>query len=233
MLVPPATPVTRPVLLIVAILIVADIHGFDAAGVPEPVSCVVEPIHTFSVPVIVGSALTVTMAVLLQPLISVYVITLVPPDTPVTSPVLLTMATLVVADIQGLDAAGMPEPVSCVVEPAHTLSVPVIVGSALTVTVAVLLQPLISVYVITLVPPDTPVTSPVLLTVATLVVADIHGLDTAGVPEPVSCVVEPIHTLSVPVIVGSALTVTMAVLLQPLISVYVITLVPPATPVTR
>ena len=55
-----------------------------------------------------------------------------------------------------------------------------------------------------------------LLTVATPVVADTHGFEFAGVPDPVSCVVNPAQTESVPVIVGSALTVTdEVVLLQP------------------
>ena len=61
-------------------------------------------------------------------------------------------------------------------------------------------------------PAAIPVTNPVLFTVATAGVADTHGLDAAGVPDPVSCVVDPTHTLNVPVIVGRALTVTVAVL---------------------
>ena len=56
-------------------------------------------------------------------------------------------------------------------------------------------------------PPDTPVTTPEEFTVATLVVAETHGLDAAGVPEPVKEVVKPTHTLSVPVIDGDGLTV--------------------------
>jgi hypothetical protein len=94
-----------------------------------------------------------------------------------------------------------------------------IVGKELTVTVAVLLHPLMLVYVITLVPEDSPVTNPVLLTVATPGVAETHALDTAEVPEPVSWVVDPAHTLSVPAIVGNEFTVTVAVLLQPLLFV--------------
>src|ERR1035437_6890390 len=159
---------------------VADTHALDAAGVPEPVSCVVNPVQTFSVPVIVGSAFTVTVAVMVQPLLLVYVITLVPAETPVTNPVLLTVATDGVADTHALDAAGVPEPVSCVVNPVQTFSVPVIVGSAFTVTVAVMVQPLLLVYVTQLVPAETPVTNPVLLTVATAGVADTHALEEAG-----------------------------------------------------
>ena len=67
----------------------------------------------------------------------------------------------------------------------------------------------------TLVPANTPVTTPVLLTVATVVVADVHGLVASGVPEPVKVVVDPSQTVKVPVIVGVALTVTVAVFIQP------------------
>ena len=49
------------------------------------------------------------------------------------------------------------------------------------------------------------------LTVATVVVAEVHALLAAAVPEPVKAVVEPIQTLVVPVMVGSAFTVTVAV----------------------
>jgi hypothetical protein len=86
------------------------------------------------------------------------------------------------------------------------------VGNAFTVTVAVLIQPLLLVYVMTAVPAATPLTSPVFDTVATDVFEDTHGFEAAGVAEPVSCVVDPAHTLNVPVMVGSALTVTVAVI---------------------
>lgn len=65
----------------------------------------------------------------------------------------------------------------------------------------------------------TPVTIPALLTVTTPVLEDSHGLVTAGVPDPVNEVVAPLHNDNVPVIVGSAFTVTVAVLLQPLLFV--------------
>jgi hypothetical protein len=71
----------------------------------------------------------------------------------------------------------------------------------------------------TLVPGFTPVTTPVLLTVATVVVADVHGFAAAGVPEPINVVVDPSQTVSVPVIVGCASTVTVTVLLHPLLLV--------------
>lgn len=58
---------------------------------------------------------------------------LVPELTPVTTPELDTVATLVVPDIQGLEPEGVPDPVSVVVDPAQTVRVPEIVGSALIV----------------------------------------------------------------------------------------------------
>jgi len=97
----------------------------------------------------------------------------------------------------------------------HTASVPPIVGDAVTVTVAVVLHPALLVYVITLVPAATPVTSPELLTVATVGVAETHGVDVAAVPEPVSSVEAPMQVVSVPEMVGDALMVTVAVLVHP------------------
>ena len=55
-------------------------------------------------------------------------------------------------------------------------------------------------------------------TVATLVVAEVHGLVPNGVPEPVNVVVKPAHTFVVPLIVGNAFTVTVVDLLHPLMS---------------
>ena len=155
----------------------------------------------------------------MHPLLLVYVIILVPGVTPDIKPVLLTVATPGFADTHGVDAAGVPDPVSCVFDPAHTVSVPVMVGNELTVIVAVLMHPLSIVYVITLVPAVTPVTRPELSMVATPGDAEIQGLVGAGVPEPVNCVVDPVQTLSVPVIVGDALTVTVTEMLHPLLFV--------------
>jgi len=69
------------------------------------------------------------------------------------------------------------------------------------------------------VPAATPVTTPALVTVATLVLEDVHGLAAAGVPDPVNAVVDPTQTVNVPVIVGCALTVTIAVFGHPLLLV--------------
>ena len=60
------------------------------------------------------------------------------------------------------------------------------------------------------VPALTPVTSPVLLIVATPVDADDHGVVGFAVAEPDNCVVLPTQALSVPVIVGKGLIVMTA-----------------------
>jgi len=64
-----------------------------------------------------------------------------------------------------------------------------------------------------------PVTTPVLVTVATPGVADTHGVTAAGTPEPVHVVLFPVVTLAAPVIVGAAFTVNVAVIEQPLLFV--------------
>ena len=71
---------------------------------------------------------------------------------------------------------------------------------------------------ITDVPAATPVTTPP-LTVATDVLDEVHGLEPAGVPEPVRVVVAPVHTESVPDMVGVVLTTTVACTAQPLLLV--------------
>ena len=69
--VPSVTPVTRPVLEIVATAVVADILGVVVAAVTDPVNWEVNPPQTVSVPAIAGRALTVTVAILVQPLLLV------------------------------------------------------------------------------------------------------------------------------------------------------------------
>jgi hypothetical protein len=127
----------------VATPVLEDVHGLTAAGVPEPVNVVVDPAQTFNTPVIAGCALTVTVAVLLHPLLLVYVMIVVPAATPVTTPALVTVATPVLEDVHGLTAAGVPDPVNVVVYPTQTVNVPVIAGCALTVIVTVLEHPLL------------------------------------------------------------------------------------------
>jgi hypothetical protein len=60
----------------------------------------------------------------------------VPPATAVTNPVLETVAILLLDEIHGFMALAVAEPVSCEVNPAQALNVPVTVGNALTVKVA-------------------------------------------------------------------------------------------------
>jgi len=191
--VPADTPVTTPPAVIVATAGVALLH------VPPPVASlnvVVDPSHTFNVPVIAaGIGLTVTVLVTKQPVPKVYDITDVPPDTPVITPPAVIVATAGVALLH------VPPPVASlkvVVEPAHTVAVPVMAaGNGFTVTVAVTKQPVPRVYDMTDVPADTPVTTPPAVIVATAGVALLH------VPPPVASfnvVVEPTHTFNVPVI---------------------------------
>ena len=70
-----------------------------------------------------------------------------------------------------------------------------------------------------MVPADTPVTSPVLLIVATAVFDDTHGLTAAAVAEPDKASVAPTQIGAAPVIVGKAFTVTLNVRIQPLVLV--------------
>jgi hypothetical protein len=213
--VPAETLVTKPVLLMVATDGEADTHGLEAAGVPVPVNWVVAPLQMVNMPVITGIVVTVTDTVVTQPLLLVYVIVLVPAATPDTSPLLFTVAAAVLDDTHALAAAGVPLPVSCEVLPTLTVVDPLITGNGLTVTVISFEQPLLFVKVMILVPADTPVTRPVLFTVATEVVAEVHAPDTAGVPLPISWVVLPSQTPAVPDIAGSPVTVTVIVLVQP------------------
>ncbi len=65
------------------------------------------------------------------------------------------------------------------------------------------------------VPAVIPVTTPVELTVATAGDEEVQAPEVDGVPLPLNCVVEPMHTESVPVITGIGLTVTVTVVSQP------------------
>lgn len=79
-----------------------------------------------------------------------------------------------------------------------------------TVISFVAVHPPFVLYVMVVVPAEIPVTTPELLTVATDVLEDIHGLEPAAVPEPVNVVVEPAHKVDEPVmlIVGFIVNVT-------------------------
>jgi hypothetical protein len=89
-------------------------------------------------------------------------------------------------------------------------------GKAFTVTAFMLLQPLPVEYEITATPAATPVTTPELLTVATVVVLLLH------VPPDVASekvVDEPAQMLPEPLMAASSLTVTTAVVVQPVLMV--------------
>ena len=140
---PEATPVTKPEAFTVAIAALELLQTPPAVAldnvVDEPTHSTVDPVFA----VMEGNAVTMTEAVFVQALLLVYVITLLPAETPVTNPLELTVATAGVADIQALDDAAVPDPVNWVFDPAQTVRVPVMVGNAFIVSdtalVAVLL----------------------------------------------------------------------------------------------
>ena len=66
-----------------------------------------------------------------------YVIVVLPTDTPVTKPVELTVEEAGVEEAQGVVEDAVADPVNCVVEPTHTVNVPDIVGKGFIVTVKV------------------------------------------------------------------------------------------------
>jgi hypothetical protein len=103
-----------------------------------------------------------------------------------------------------------------------------------TVIVVVVEQPLEFVYVIVALPLCKPVTKPVEETEATEELFDVHGVVAEGVPVPVNCVVEFIHKVVLPPIVGFTLPIIVAdaVEVQPFGAVTVTVYVPAALIVT-
>ncbi len=92
--------------------VLEETQGVVVAAVAEPVNWFVAPTQTTFVPVIVGTAFTVTVAVTEQLATFVYVIMVVPVDTAVTIPVLDIVATEVLEEAQGLVVAAVPDPVN-------------------------------------------------------------------------------------------------------------------------
>lgn len=209
-----ATPVTTPPASTVAIAVLLLVH------VPPVVvlaSEVVVPTQPVADPVIAaGSAFTVTSVITVQPVVVVYVIADVPAATPVTIPVEVVIVALAVLPELHVPPEGVLE--SVVAAPTHTVAVPAIaVGSAFTVTMRVSTHPVPVVYVIVAVPALMPATAPsVAPTVAVVASLLLH------VPPVVvllKVVTEPSQTLAVPVMpAGIAITVTVAVVLQPVAS---------------
>lgn len=68
---------------------------------------------------------------------------LVPALTPLTTPVLLTVATAVLEDVQGVVGCAVAEPIKVDDCPTQALKVPLIVGKGFTVKLAVWVQPLL------------------------------------------------------------------------------------------
>lgn len=154
---------------------------------------------------VAGNAFTVRLAVVMQPVGNVYVIPATPAETPVAIPVAEPIvATDKLPLLQRPPVDVVP---NAVVDPAHTLSVPVIeLGNGFTATGIVAIQPAADVYVIVEVPAATPVTIPVEPIVALLTSLLLQ------VPPAVASVkdvVNPTQTALVPEIAaGNGLMVT-------------------------
>jgi hypothetical protein len=101
------------------------------------------------------------------------------------------------------------------VVPTQADNEPVIVGFGLMVKIAVATQPKLLVKVMVLLPALTPFTTPMAVTVATAKLEEAHGFVKAAVPEPDRLVVPPTQAASVPLIIGFAFIVTVAVTVQP------------------
>ena len=108
--VPPLTAVTKPELVIVAMLVFDEVHGFEVAAVALPVNVSVFPAHMGVLPVTVGKGFTLTVIVFEQPLLLVYVMIAVPAEIPVTNPVLDTLAIDVLEEDHALLTEGEPDP---------------------------------------------------------------------------------------------------------------------------
>jgi hypothetical protein len=133
--VPETIPVDVPIAATVALLL---LHVPPMAAL---LSVAVAPAHIDDVPEIAGgTALTLNVIVLKQPAASVYEITTVPADRPVTTPVDEPMVPTVTLLL--LHVPPLAELLSVAITPIHMVDGPEIIGGGLTiVTVIVLLQP--------------------------------------------------------------------------------------------
>ncbi len=133
---PVATPVTIPVVLptmAFAVLLLDHVPPGVAL-----LSVMVAPGQTDDAPVVAESGFMVTVVVVIQPLLIKYVIVAVPADTPVTTPVVPTDATLVLLLLQVPPDVALD---SVVVVPAQIEVVPVIAVGDPMVIVVVVTQP--------------------------------------------------------------------------------------------
>lgn len=104
MVVPAATAVTIPVAAsIVATDRSDDVHAVGDAAVVVAERLEVEPTQADKVPEIVGAAYTLNVAVVVQPLVFMYVRVVDPAATDVTTPVLDIVATVVSDDDQAVE----------------------------------------------------------------------------------------------------------------------------------
>jgi hypothetical protein len=204
--VPAATPVTTPAFVMVAT------EGLLLTHVPPVVgdNVIVLSTQTAAGPESTGNARTVTAEVVfVQPVeANVNVKVGDPGATPVTTPSLVTVANALLLLVHVPPVVGD----NVIVLPTQTAAGAATTGRGFTVTaVVVLLQPVdVRVYVNVTVPSDTPVTTPAFVTVATA------GLLLTQVPsvEGVKLIVLPTQTAAGAVTIGSAFTVTFAVVLE-------------------
>src|SRR5713101_5269720 len=205
-----------------------------------------------------GGAVTVTDAVPLWPSLVAVIVTGPPARTPVTSPLPFTvaMAVLPLAHVttrpdNGLPPASFGVAVSCTVLPACTdgaagLTVTDATGTAVTVMADVPLCPSLVAVIVTGPPAATPVTSPLVFTLATPVLPldqvmtrPERGLPLASLGVAVSWTVLPACTEAEAGLTvtdatgtGAAVTVTADVPLLPSLVAVIVTGPPAATPVT-
>jgi hypothetical protein len=227
---PADTPVTSPAFVTVAIA------ALLLTQVPPTVGLrvIVLPTHKVGEGVLTtGSGFTVTEdVVLLQPVAaSVNVNVIEPAETPVATPVFVTVAIVLLLLVQVPPTVGL----RVIVLPTHKVGEGVLtIGIAPTVTEGVvLLQPVaVSVNVNVIEPADTPVTNPAFVTVATAALLLNQVPPTVGL----RVIVLPTHKVGEGVLTtGSGFTVTEdVVLLQPVaVSVNVNVIEPADTPVTN
>src|SRR5438445_6065312 len=263
---PAATPLTSPLPFTLAIALLLDcqvttrpVNGLPFASLGVAVSCTVLPTATPAVAGVTvtdatGTGVTVMAAVPLWPSL-VTVIVAEPATLVVTSPLLLTVATVVlfeahvtVRPVKTLPFASLRVAVSCTVWPAGTLAeggvtVTEATGAPATVMLAVPLWPSLVAVMVTD-PAVTPVTSPLPLTVAMLLLLDdqlmarpVNGLPLASRGVAVSCTVPVIAMFAalgdtVTAATGATVTVTVAVPLWPSLVAVIVTGPPAATPLT-
>jgi hypothetical protein len=155
---------------------------------------------------------------------------LVPGATPVMVPLFKPTVTNVLLLLQVPPVTPELNP-NVVDDVPHTVNVPEITGTALSVTTCVAEQPEpAAVYVIVLVPGATPVIVPLFKPTVTNVLLLLHVPPVTPALNP-NVVDDVPHTVNVPVIAGTALSVTTWLAEQPMPGlVYVIVLVPGDTP---